>query len=156
MMLRQKPKSSFGIFGRSPGRIHTSKEKEGAITNGFLPDIGWVIMEGPFKLRPRIGYYELDYFGDDKWQENLLAWGVDELFLFHVQLTEGVVDILIAPDVGVLFYSNTILLFMKLKKTVYTLQRYEHQGIDMIDSSVEDISFGKVKKLLQPPRSDGK
>ena len=131
---------------------------EEVVTNGWRYGISPTTYGSSMDRRGPYGRHEWNYisfyFGNDyKWEEQLVDWGVSELYQFRFDIYGGRNIWVIAPDVGVVYYTTSILADGKVLVGEYTLRTFERE--EKV-TAVEDVSFGQIKQQMMkpPPRND--
>ena len=79
------------------------------------------------------------------WIEALASWGASPLYEFFLEVPESPAYTLIAPNVGVLYYSWGS--WGSSSKSI--LLSYEPEGSIPLDTIIEGVSFGEIKEQIR-------
>ena len=77
-------------------------------------------------------------------EEELIDWGVDELYKFEIHLPEHHTVLIFAPDLGVLYFEYLVG-YGEFTRTKYVLQTYQQEILDDKVTGVENVSLGQIK-----------
>ena len=83
---------------------------------------------------------------DERLEERLIDWGVDELYKINISLPEQHTYLLVALNVGVIYYES-LAGYGDFTTTKYTLEKYKPGQFEEEITGVEQVTFGQVKSL---------
>ena len=69
------------------------------------------------------------------------------VFIFHVQLPEGLAEFVIAPSLGVISYSTAVMIFPGIRRTDWVLVNF-----DLRPTAVRASTFGALKRRVKELR----
>ena len=81
----------------------------------------------------------------DTWLENLMAWEATPVYDFSMWVYESAHHLVIAPNVGVLYYHVGTWEFASTR----ILLSYEPEDSEQTGTSIEDVSFGEIKEQMR-------
>lgn len=143
-----------GLLARGPEDRYLFYEDIGVkavIANGYAC-APWGIRHGPFGLNelawalggPSIDWTSEGGWNEGMWKETLRDWGVTYVYGFGLSFPENLQTMIIAPDVGVLYYSQEA-------------WEWSHTYVLMLNKKVtvlENVSFGQIKQRMTRPASN--
>ena len=122
------------------------------IANGYACAPLPILRHGPFGLNelawalggPSIDWTSEGGWNKSMWKETLQDWGVTHVYGFGLSFPENLQTMIIAPDVGVLYYSQGA-------------WEWSHTYVLMPDKKatvLENVSFGQIKQMMPRPASN--